>query len=116
MSKSAKVKKSYKAAWVSGLIFPGAGYFLLNKPKQGAIVMLISVACIYGVIQLSMMKYFTLMDLLVRGKVAQDLVSLLTAIQDMPVLSMGWQDYAGYGFALCWGVSVFDAIRLAKKI
>jgi len=116
MSKNIRVKRSYKAAWLSGLIFPGAGYFLLNKPKHGAIVMLASVACLYGMIQLGMMKYFTLMDLLVRGEVAPDLASLLIAIQDMSLLSVGWQDYAGYGFVLCWAGSVFDAIRLVKKI
>jgi hypothetical protein len=116
MSKNARIKKSYKAAWASGLIFPGVGYFLLNKPKHGGIVILTSVVCLYGMIQQSMMKYHTLIDLLVRGEIAPDLASLLIAIQDMPVLSMGWQDYAGYGFILCWVGSVFDAIRLAKKI
>jgi len=115
MSKSVVVKKSYKAAWVSGLVFPGLGYLLLNKPKQGFIVMLTSAVCLFGVIELSMRKYYTLMDLIVQGKVSPDMASLLIAMQDISVMSMGWQEYAGYGFLLCWGGSTFDAIRLAKK-
>lgn len=115
MSKSAIESKSYKAAWVSGLVFPGLGYLLLNKRKQGFIVMLISLVCLFGVIELSMSKYHTLMDMIVRGKVAPDTASLLIAMQDISVMSMGWQEYAGYGFLLCWAGSTFDAIRLAKK-
>jgi hypothetical protein len=115
MNKDAVVKKSYKAVWLSGLVFPGLGYLLLSKPKQGVIVMLTSVVCLFGVIELSLSKYYTLMDLIVRGKVAPDMASLLIAMQDISVVSMGWQEYAGYGFLLCWGGSTFDAIRLAKK-
>jgi len=40
---------------------------------------------------------------------------MLAELQRITELSMGWQDYAGYGFMILWGGSVFDGIRLAKK-
>lgn len=114
--KAAREKVSYKSAWISGLVFPGAGYFSLNRPKRAIFIMLASAVFLTGLIQVSMMKANTLMDLLVRGKVAPDMASMMIAMQDISVMSMGWQDYAGYGLLLCWFFSIFDAIRLARKV
>ena len=116
MDKVPQDKISYKSAWISGLIFPGAGYLSLKRPKRAIFTMLTSAVLLTGLIQVSMMKANTLMDLLVRGKVTPDMPSMMIAMQDISVMSMGWQDYAGYGLLLCWFFSIIDAIRLVKKV
>ena len=114
--KDVTVKVSYKAALMSGFVFPGLGYLTLKRYGHALVTMGLAGVCFYGLVQVSRMKAQVLLDLLMSGKVAADTLSMLKALQGISELNMGWQDYAGYGFLLCWGVSVFDAIRLAKKV
>lgn len=107
-------KISYKVALLSGLVFPGFGYLSVKMYRKAALVIIPSIIFFVGLIQISMMKAHALMDLLISGKVAPDMVSMLEAMQNISSLNMGWQDYAGYGFMMCWVISVFDGYRMAK--
>lgn len=107
-------KTSYKVALLSGLVFPGFGYLSAKMYRKAAIIIIPSMIFFVGLIQISIMKGKALFDLLLAGKVAPDVLSMLEAMQGVSGLNMGWQDYAGYGFMLCWGISVFDGIRMAK--
>jgi hypothetical protein len=110
-----KKKISYKVALLSGLVFPGFGYLSIKMYRRAALILIPSMIFMAGLVQITMLKMKTLMDLLIAGKVAPDMPAMLQALQGISELSMGWQDYAGYGFMICWGISVFDGIRLAKK-
>lgn len=115
MRKQTMVKKtSYKIALLSGLVFPGFGYLSVKMYRRAAVVIIPAMLFLAGLVQITMMKMRTLMDLLIAGEVAPDTVSMLKALQEISELSMGWQDYAGYGFMFLWAASVFDGIRLAK--
>ena len=107
-------KSSFKVALLSGLVFPGFGYLSIKMYRRAVLTIIPASIFLIGLVQISMMKAQALMDLLISGEVAPDMVSMLEAMQSISDLNMGWQDYAGYGFMLCWGVSVFDGIRLAK--
>jgi hypothetical protein len=109
-----KNKTSYKVALLSGLVFPGFGYLSIKMYRRAALIIIPALIFFIGLMQISMMKYHVLMDLLISGKVPLDVMSMLEEMQRISELSMGWQDYAGYGFMLCWGISIFDGIRLAK--
>jgi len=110
-----KKKVSYKVALLSGLVFPGFGYLSIKMYRRAALIIIPAMIFLAGLVQITMMRMQTLMDLLIAGKVAPDMVSMLAELQRITELSMGWQDYAGYGFMILWGGSVFDGIRLAKK-
>ena len=110
-----KNKISYKVALLSGLVFPGFGYLSIKMYRRAALVVIPAMVFLAGLVQITMMKMLTLMDLLIAGKVAPDMPSMLQALQGISELSMGWQDYAGYGFMMLWGFSVFDGIRIAKN-
>lgn len=107
-------KSSFKVALLSGLVFPGLGYLSIKMYRRAALTIIPAIIFFIGLVQVIMMKAQALMDLLISGKVAPDMVSMLEAMQSISGLNMGWQDYAGYGFMLCWSISVFDGIRLAK--
>jgi hypothetical protein len=107
-------KTSYKVALLSGLVFPGFGYLSVKMYRKAAIIIIPSIIFFVGLVQISMMKAHALMDLLIAGKVAPDMLSMLEAMQGVSNLNMGWQDYAGYGFMLCWAISVLDGFRMAK--
>ena len=108
-------KISYKVALLSGLVFPGFGYLSIKMYRRAALIIIPAMIFLAGLVQITMMKMKTLMDLLISGKVAQDMPSMLQALQGISGLSMGWQDYAGYGFVILWGFSIFDGIRIAKN-
>jgi|TARA_B100001059_G_C17817075_1_gene575952 hypothetical protein len=107
-------KISYKVALLSGLVFPGFGYLSIKMYRKAALIIIPSIVFFVGLVQISMMKAHALMDLLIAGKVAPDMLSMLEAMQDISNLNMGWQDYAGYGFMLLWAISVLDGFRMAK--
>jgi len=106
---------SYKAALLSGFVFPGMGYLSLKMYRRAALTIIPAMICFAGLVQLSILKAQALTDLLIEGKVAPDMVSMLEAMKGISDMSAGWQDYAGYGFMLLWGLSVLDAFLIAKK-
>lgn len=108
--------KNYKAALLSGLVFPGAGYLPTKLYKRALITIIPALVFLYGIVQVSIVRSQALMDLLIAGKVAPDMISMLGALEQISEVSMGWQDFAGYGFMLCWAGSVFDGFRLANKV
>lgn len=107
--------KNYKTALLSGLLFPGVGYLPIKLYRRALITIIPAIVFLYGVIQINIIRSQALMDLLVTGKVAPDIISMLQALEQVSMVSMGWQDFAGYGFMLCWAGSVFDGFRLANK-
>lgn len=107
--------KNYKTALLSGLVFPGAGYLPLKLYNRALITIVPAMIFMYGIIQVSIVRSQALMDMLIAGKVAPDMLSMLRALEQLSEVSMGWQDFAGYGFMLCWAASVFDGFRLANQ-
>lgn len=107
--------KNYKTALLSGLVFPGAGYLPLKLYRRAFVTIFPAIIFLYGIVQVSIVRSQALMDLLIAGKVAPDMLSMLRALEQVSEVSMGWQDFAGYGFMLCWAGSVFDGFRLANK-
>jgi hypothetical protein len=110
-----KKKVSYKVALLSGLVFPGFGYLSIKMYRKAAMIIIPAMVFMAGLVQIYTMKTRALMDLLISGKVSPDIPAMLQAMQGISELSMGWQDYAGYGFMIMWGFSVFDGIRIAKR-
>lgn len=109
------MRTTYKSALLSGLVFPGVGYLPLKMYARALLTIIPSCICLIGLVQLSLVRSQALMDKLVSGQVAPDMLSMLRALQETSELSMGWQDYTGYGFMLLWAISVFDGYRLANK-
>lgn len=110
-----KNKISYEVALLSGLVFPGFGYLSIKMYRRAGLIIIPAMIFFTGLIQINMMKYHAMMDLLISGEVTPDAASILAALNNISELSMGWQDYAGYGFIILWGISIFDGIRLAQK-
>ena len=106
---------SYKSALLCGLVFPGLGYLRLKMYLRAFLSIVPASICLGGLVQLSMVRSQALMDLLIAGKVAPNMPAMLNALQEISDISMGWQDYAGYGFMLFWGISVFDAYQIERK-
>jgi hypothetical protein len=106
---------TYKSALLSGLVFPGLGYLPFKLYKRALAVIIPSCICLVGLVQLSLVRSQVLMDRLLAGEIAADLPSMLIALQQTSAISIGWQDYSGYGFMLLWAVSVYDAYKLEQK-
>lgn len=108
------MKPQYKAALLSGLVYPGVGYLPYKKNIRAAIAIVLATIGLYGILQVSLMRIRLLMDQVLAGQVAQDMPSMLAALEKISQISMGWQDYAGYLLLFTWLVSVIDGYRVAK--
>lgn len=106
---------TYKSALLSGLVFPGLGYLPFKLYQRALLTIIPSCIFLVGLIQLSLVRSQALVDRLLAGEIAPDLLSMLNALQQTSAISIGWQDYSGYGFMLLWAVSVFDAYQLEQK-
>lgn len=109
------MKVSYNAALLSGFVFPGVGYLSLKLYRKALVVISVSAVCFAGLIQSIFIKVRGIMDLVVSGEVTPDVSSMLVALQEIAQQNAGWQDYAGYGFALCWALSIVDAVKIAER-
>jgi hypothetical protein len=110
------MKPQYKAALLSGLVFPGVGYLPLKCYYRGVVIVVLTGISLFGLIQITLMKTQILMDQMIAGEVSQDLLSMLAAMEHISQISMGWQDYAGYSLLVCWLVSIVDGYRVGKRI
>ena len=109
------MKPQYKAALLSGLVFPGVGYFPFKRYYRGAVIIALTSISLFGLIQITLMKTQILIDQVIAGEVSQDLPSMLAAMEHISQISMGWQDYAGYILLACWLVSIVDGYLVAKR-
>jgi hypothetical protein len=111
----AAMKKSLKAALFSGLIFPGAGHFLLRHYLRGMIFFVPSLISFVFIADNSKRKAWAIVDKIVQGEVPLDLQSILSLVSASttgPEAAM--LNTAQWIMTLCWVISVIDSYRLGN--
>ena len=107
------MKRSMKAALLSGLVFPGLGHFVLRRPLRGALFLLpMAVAVIYLMRRVLQLADAILTDLN-NGALSLDPVAIAERIH-----ASGGDDasitLASWICLLCWIGSVADALWLGR--
>jgi hypothetical protein len=107
------MKKSSKAALLSGLIFPGVGHFVLKQRLRGSILMLSALVALSVIVARVYQRALTIVDLINSGDIPVD----TGAIAEMVSKSTGGADSLVESTAMivlgaCWLVGIIDSYRL----
>ena len=107
------MKKSSKAALLSGLIFPGVGHLALKQRLRGSILMLSALVALSVIVARVYQRALTIVDLINSGDIPVD----TGAIAEMVSKSTGGADSLVESTAMivlgaCWLVGIIDSYRL----
>lgn len=110
------MKKSVKAALLSGLVFPGAGHFSLKRYQRGFIFFAPALLAVFLLVQQALDKAYAIVEQIERGRVALDAEAISRLISEPP----GGQqllvsNIATWMLVACWLLSMVDSFRLGKQ-
>jgi len=111
------MKLSTKAALYSGLLFPGSGYFIVKKKKQGFLFLIIALASLTILITEAIHKAQVIAQDIVSGALVMNIETLQEQIQITPgVFSPGIISAVTYFVVGLWLVSIIDCYRIGQKL
>ena len=107
------MKKSSKAALLSGLIFPGIGHIVLKQYLRGSVLMLFTLVALSVIVTRIYQRALTIVDRVNSGDIPID----TGAIAEMVSNSTSGADSFIENIALivmgaCWLIGVIDSYRL----
>ena len=109
------MRKSIKAALLSGLVFPGTGHFSLDRYQRGLLFFIPSLLGFLYLIRYSLNQAYTIADQISLGKIPLDtavITNLITAQPDgAEMLKL---QIATWMFIICWVLSIIDSFRLGR--
>jgi TM2 domain-containing membrane protein YozV len=108
------MKSPTVAVLLSGLVFPGAGHFYLKRPLRGALLLIISLVCLWSIVSQATQQATTVLEQFeLSGGGADQIASLVTQSLNQSNSASG--ALASLVLAGCWVIGMVDAYRLAKK-
>jgi hypothetical protein len=107
------MKRSSKAALLSGLIFPGIGHIVLKQYLRGSVLILFSLVALSVIVTRIYQQALTIVDRINSGDIPVD----AGAIADMVSNSTSAADNLIENIALlvlvaCWLIGIIDSYRL----
>ena len=103
------MKKSIKAALLSGLVFPGVGYFVVNQTLRGIVVVAVSAWSVWFVVTGLWQIATSAADKILSGEMALDASSIVGLAS---VADTGGRSVASVVLLVCWIFSVLDGYRV----
>ncbi len=109
------MRKSIKAALLSGLVFPGTGHFSLDRYQRGLLFFIPSFLGLLYLLRYSLNKAYTISDQIALGTIPLDTAVITNLISAPPegteLLTL---QIATWAIIICWVVSIIDSYRLGK--
>ncbi len=110
------MKLSTRALIYSGLVFPGAGYFVVKKTVHGAVAFLITFVGLVVVMIEAFHKAQIIAEKIVMGAIPIDISVIREQILVIPgVFSTTVMSVVSVVIGLVWLVGVVDSWRIAKQ-
>jgi hypothetical protein len=107
------MKKSSKAALLSGLVFPGMGHLFLREYLRGALLVTLSVAALSAVVSRSYEHASLIVDQIARGEVSMEAEAISQAVSRSTTASERLAENAAVAvLAACWVAGIVDSYRL----
>lgn len=112
------MKSPKKAAFYSGCIFPGAGYFLLGNKFRAYSSTLFSLFLVVLIVYDSVQKALMIVeDIVASGEIPTHINTLLTRINTTPgAFPAAVHTSITILLTAIWLISIFDCYRLGKKL
>ncbi len=109
------MKKSIKAALLSGLVFPGTGHFSLDRYPRGLLFFIPSLLGLLYLIRYSLNQAYTVADQISLGKIPLDTAVITNLITAQPeATEMLKLQIATWMMIICWVLSIIDSFRLGR--
>jgi hypothetical protein len=107
------MKKSTKAALLSGLIFPGIGHMVLKSYLRGSVLVLLALGATSVLINVAMQRALTIVDRISSGDISVE----SEAIAEMISNSTNGADSLLVNIStiilgVCWLIGIIDSYRL----
>ena len=111
------MRKSIKAALLSGLVFPGAGHFSLSHYRRGFIFFIPTLLAMIMLIRYSLNKAYTIADQISLGKIPLDTAVITNLISTSPEPAEFFRlKIATWIIIVCWLIGIVDSFRMGHKI
>jgi hypothetical protein len=107
------VKKSIKAALLSGLIFPGAGHMVLKRYRRGSVLMLSALTALSVVVTEAVNQALTIIDRINSGEISPEAGAIIVLTStpangtENSILGI-----ATLVVGVVWIISIVDSYRL----
>lgn len=111
------MKKSTKAALLSGLVFPGLGHLVSRSYYRAGALVLAAAVAMYVVVSITVRQAMAVVDRILSGELdiaSSNIAELAVATLD-PAESQT-ASYAMWMFLLLWLVAIIDAWRLGNAM
>ena len=110
------MRKSTKAALLSGLVFPGIGHLVLKRYLLGAILIVVSFVAIWVLVTGTVNRAMDVVDRIESGEVAMDSASIEEAVSSSANhAGFTAEDASGYVLLIAWLVGIVDCVRLGRR-
>jgi len=107
------MRRSSKAALLSGLIFPGVGHMFLKRYERGSILMILALLALSAIVARALERAQSIMDRINSGEIPLE----TAAITDMVTTASSGAASLAENVALiallaCWLIGIVDSYRL----
>lgn len=106
------MKKSSKAALLSGLILPGIGHLFLREYFRGSALVVLSLAALSVVVTKAYQHAILIVDRVVSGDVAMEAGAIAQAVSNSTTIADSVVENAVVVLVACWLVGIMDSYRL----
>jgi len=107
------MKKSSKAALLSGLIFPGIGHIVLKQYLRGSVLMLSALAAFSIVVTRVFQRALAIVDRVNSGEIPVDTGAIAEMVSNSTSGADGFiENIAVVVLVTCWLIGIIDSYRL----
>ena len=110
------MKFSVKVLIYSGLVFPGAGYFMLKKTLRGTVAFAITISCLLFIMREIFYRANIIAEKIIHGDIVYDISVIREQILLTPgSLGEGTMNALSMIIAMVWFISMLDSYYLARR-
>jgi hypothetical protein len=107
------MKKSTKAALLSGLILPGTGHLMLKQYGRGAALLASSLIALWILVNTAWQQAMAVVDRINNGEIPLDTGAITAAVSDQGASGDGLlQNIAWLVLVACWLIGIIDSYRI----
>ena len=107
------MKKSSKAALLSGLIFPGLGHIFLKDYFRGSLLVILSLAALSVVVTSAYQHALLIADQIVSGDISMEAEAIAQAVSNSTNAADSLvENTAVFVLVACWMAGIMDSYRL----
>jgi hypothetical protein len=107
------MKRSTKAALLSGLIFPGIGHMVLKQYLRGSILMLSALLALSVIVTMATKRALTVVDSITSGEIPVEAGAIAELVSNSTSGADGFiENTAVIVLGACWLIGIIDSYRL----